>query len=101
MSMWIRTSPIISQIDAENLLMPIPMELSRYGDIILNVMLAALVFLFPGGFTHRMFLALALSHVWIYVFDSYKVIRAISNCCFASRQVDWMACWMLSIPCAI
>jgi len=101
MSMWIRTCPFMPMMDAENLLMPIPMDLSRYGDIMLNVLLTSLVFLFPGGFTHRIFLAMGLSHIWIYMFDSYKVLRSISACCFASMQVDQMACWMLSIPCGL
>lgn len=100
MSFVVRSNKNISKHDAEGLMMPAMMDLSRYADILLNVMLAALVFFFPGGFTHRMFLALAMSHVVIYLVDHYKVLRCIPSCYFSSDCVDWWAIWMLSIPTA-
>jgi len=101
MTFIVRAHKNISKIDAEKLLAAIPMDLSRYADVMLNVILAAMVFYFPGGFTHRMFFALAGSHLVIYLVDHYKVLRCIPACYFASDHVDWWAQWMLSIPCAI
>jgi len=101
MSLIVRSHKNISKADAEVLLTPLLMDLSRYADVLLNVMLAALIFFFPGGFTHRMFLALAFSHCVIYAVDHYKVLRCIPSCYFASNHVDFWAQWMLSIPCAI
>merc|ERR1740121_343823 len=101
MQLWIDTSPMIAQVDAESFMMPIPMELSRYGDILLNVILAVMIFFFPGGFTHYMFLALALCHIYIYAYDQVRVTKCVRSCCFASQKVDWWACWMLSVPCSL
>jgi len=97
----VRSHRSIKAYDAEKFLTPFPMDLSRYADVLLNVMLVALVFFFPGGFTHRMFWALAVSHMVIYLCDQYKVLRCIPSCYFASMDVDWWAQWMLSIPCAL
>jgi len=101
MSYIVRSHGNIKPYDAEKFMTPLPMDLSRYADVMLNVMLAALVFYFPGGFTHRMFWALAFSHLVIYICDQYKVLRCIPSCYFASLDVDWWAQWMLSIPCAL
>merc|ERR1719277_1530129 len=100
MMLVVRSYPSIKIYDAEKFLTPLPMDLSRYADVMLNVMLAVLVFYFPGGFAHRMFWALAGSHLVIYVLDQYKVLRCIPNCYFASFDVDLAAQWMLCIPCA-
>merc|ERR1712176_658929 len=66
MSFIVRSHPEIAQNDAEELLQSIPMDLSRYADIWLNIMLAVLVFYFPGGLVAGMFTMLAVSHIWIY-----------------------------------
>lgn len=100
-SALIRSHRNISKHDAETLLVPAPYGLSRYADLLLNTILAALIFFFPGGFTHRTFLALAGSHCVIYIIDSYKVLRCIRATYFTSDRVDWWAQWMLSFPCAI
>jgi len=77
------------------------MDLSRYADVLLNVILAVLIFFFPGGFTLQMFAALAVSHVAIYGFDHYRILRSIPQCEFASMNVDWWAQWLLTVPCGI
>jgi len=100
-SLLIRSHKNIGKHDAEKLLLPQVINLSRYADLLLNTMLAALMLFFPGGLTHRAFLALAFSHCVIYVVDHYKVLRCIRACFFASNKVDRYALDMLSIPCAL
>jgi len=96
----VRTKPEIQGITAEAYLKPLVMDLSRYADLLLNVMLAVGIFFFPGGFNLTMFVGLAISHIYIYALDHYRVLRAITACDFASMNVDWWAQWFMCIPCA-
>jgi hypothetical protein len=46
-----------------------------------------------------MFVGLAASHVYIYFFAHYRVLRSIQSCNYADKMVDWWTQWMMSIPC--
>jgi len=74
------------------------MEMGRYADIILNLILAIVILFFPGGFTHTLFFGMAFSHIYIYMFDQYRVLRSVPACTFANMEVDWWSQVML-IPC--
>jgi hypothetical protein len=100
MTLLVRTHSEIRGHQAESYLGATPMDLSRYADLLLNVMLAAAIFLFPGGFNLKIFFGLAVSHMYIYAFDHYKVLKCIPSCVFSTNKVDWWAQWMLCIPCA-
>jgi len=76
-------------------------DLSRYADVLLNVMIAVLIFFFPGGFNIQMFGALGVCHIIIYVLDHYKVLRCIKCVEFAGKMVDWWAQWILCLPTAL
>lgn len=99
MSCIIRTKPRLRGCQAQNFLGSTPMDLSRYGDILVNVMLAVLILFFPGGFTLPMFAGLALSNCWIYAMDHYRVVRSVPYCEFAGMAVDWCSQWLLAFPC--
>jgi len=94
----VRTHPEMVGRAAEGWYASVPMEMGRYADIILDIILAIVIFYFPGGYTHWLFFFMALSHVWIYVFDHCRVLRTIPACTFASMDVDWWSQVML-IPC--
>lgn len=81
--------------------MSAPMEMGRYADILLDVLLGILIFYFPGGYTHTLFFSLAASHCFIYLFDHYRVLRTIPTCCFASMDVDWWSQAMLAPMCGL
>eukprot|EP00438_Fugacium_kawagutii_P018685 Skav217890 [mRNA] locus=scaffold67:217360:240797:+ [translate_table: standard] len=51
------------------------------------------------GYNIQMFVGLAGSHVYIYFFDHYRVLRSIQSCNYADKMVDWWTQWMMSIPC--
>eukprot|EP00928_Gymnodinium_smaydae_P036705 TRINITY_DN25617_c0_g1_i1.p1 TRINITY_DN25617_c0_g1~~TRINITY_DN25617_c0_g1_i1.p1 ORF type:complete len:1144 (-),score=266.30 TRINITY_DN25617_c0_g1_i1:22-3390(-) len=97
----VRSHPEIIGNLAESYLMCTPMDLSRYADLHLNLMLAVLVFYFPPGFVVKMFVALGMSHMFIYAYDHYRLLRSVPACDFASMDVDWWATWMFSIPCGL
>jgi len=75
--------------DAEEWLEMAPMDMGRYADLLLNVILGILIFYFPGGYTWMLFLGMAGSHAYIYLFDHYKVLREIPSCKYASYDIEW------------
>jgi len=97
----VRTKPEIQGVTAEAYLKPLVMDMARYADLLLNVMLAVAILFFPGGFNLTMFFGLALSHIYIYAFDHYRVLRSITACDFASMNIDWWAQWFMCIPCGV
>ncbi|CAJ1420054.1 unnamed protein product [Effrenium voratum] len=99
MMMIVRTQPNMKGFMAENLLGSLVFDLSRYADLLLDAMIAVLIFFFPGGFNIQMFLGMALSHVYIYFFDHYRVLRSIQSCSYTDRMVDWWSQWLMCIPC--
>jgi len=76
----------------------LPMNLGRYGDIILNMILCALVFFCPGGFTLPLFLAFFFCHCCIYMYDQWRVLRATPTFHYASTEVDRFGQLQLIIP---
>jgi len=94
----VRTHPSILGRDAEDWLAPIPMYMGRYADLLLNVVLAVLIFFFPGGYTAKLFFFMAVCHVYIYAFDHCKVLRSIPSCTYATMTIDWWSQAMLA-PC--
>jgi hypothetical protein len=90
--------PKIVGWQAEGWLVAAPMEMGRYADILLNVVLGILIFYFPGGYTHTLFYAMVFSHLIIYAFDHWRVLNTIPQCVFAMMDVDWWSQAMLA-PC--
>merc|ERR1719262_469169 len=102
LSKWlVRTHPEVQGHKAESALACIDMDLSRYADLLLNISLATLVFAFPLGFVHQMFLALFLCNIYIYAMDQYKVLRSVKTCLYASIEVDLCAQYLMALPCGI
>jgi len=95
---WIvKSHPEVMGKDAEEWVAMVPMEMGRYADLLLNVILGILIFYFPGGYTWMLFLGMAGSHVWIYFFDHCRVLRSIPACTFASYDIEWW-CQALMAP---
>jgi len=90
MSAIVRVHKGVKEKTACDLLAAIPMDLSRYADIHLNIILAVLVFYFPGGYTVGMFVALGFSSIWIYGMDQFRIICVVPGCNFAGFSVDWI-----------
>lgn len=74
---------------AEEWLEMAPMDMGRYADLLLNAILGILIFYFPGGYTWQLFFGMAGSHLYIYLFDQYKVLRSIPACRYASFDIEW------------
>jgi hypothetical protein len=86
---------------ADNLLASLPMDLCRYGDIIVNMGLAVLIFFFPSGNTLEMFVLLGICHIYIYRWDHYRTLRHVPRCVYADFSVERTADLLLSAPCGL
>jgi len=99
LSMWlVRSEPSIHNRHAEGLLVGPDMDMGRYADILLNVVLGIFMFFFPGGYTHSIFFWLGFSHMYIYCYDQWRLLRSVPKFCIRSNHVDQCACVML-VPC--
>jgi len=83
--------------EAEGWLAGIPMDMGRYADVLLNMVLGILIFYFPGGWTHKLFLGMAFSHMYVYFFDHCRLLRSVPSITVATMEVDW-ACQALLAP---
>lgn len=75
-------------------------DLARYADILLNCMLAVIVFFFPPGYLLPMFVGLVVSQVFIFFYDKYRVLRCVPSFCFAGNLIDQIAQGIMALPCA-
>eukprot|EP00929_Paragymnodinium_shiwhaense_P119479 TRINITY_DN91385_c0_g1_i1.p1 TRINITY_DN91385_c0_g1~~TRINITY_DN91385_c0_g1_i1.p1 ORF type:complete len:1167 (-),score=310.77 TRINITY_DN91385_c0_g1_i1:92-3592(-) len=101
MALIIGCQPAIYGAVADGYLQPMDMDLSRYADLILNVLIAVVVLYFPGGFILQTFGLMAFSHICIYIYDHYRLLRTSKACNIPTMTVSWWAQWMLSVPCAL
>jgi hypothetical protein len=81
--------------DSERWMQAWEFDMGRYGDLLLDMLLAILIFYFPGGYTLLLFFGMAGSHAYIYLFDHWRVLRVIPKVTYCSIAVDWWACWMM------
>jgi len=77
------------------------MDMGRYADILINMTLSALVFFAPGGYVAPTFGVLIVSHLYIFCYDHYRVLRCVPGFCYATSTIDRYAQRLLAIPCGI
>eukprot|EP00747_Dinoflagellata_sp_TGD_P013149 gnl/TRDRNA2_/TRDRNA2_122294_c0_seq1.p1 gnl/TRDRNA2_/TRDRNA2_122294_c0~~gnl/TRDRNA2_/TRDRNA2_122294_c0_seq1.p1 ORF type:complete len:689 (-),score=86.88 gnl/TRDRNA2_/TRDRNA2_122294_c0_seq1:33-1937(-) len=101
MKLIVRSHPEVVGMYAEDYLATTPLDLSRYADVLLNVVLAVMILFFPGGYMTVLFTGLVVSHLYIYIYDQYRILRVVPNTVFSENSVDWWAQWMFCIPCGL
>jgi len=101
MSLLVASHPELKGNSAEGYIEAVPMDLGRYGDCMINVIIASMILWFPSGFNLTMFTFLFLSHCYIYLYDHYRVLRSVASVYIATYSVDFCAQCIFSIPCAI
>mmetsp|Transcript_81585 Transcript_81585/g.141763 ORF Transcript_81585/g.141763 Transcript_81585/m.141763 type:complete len:969 (-) Transcript_81585:182-3088(-) len=96
----LRTHPEVRQRNAEKSTECFaPMDLGRYGDILLNLWLAILILFFPSGSTLPILLTYAVSHLYIYCYDQYRILRCVPAFNYSTDDVDKYTQLMLILPC--
>jgi hypothetical protein len=78
-----------------------PMDLARYSDILLNMSLAVMTLYLPGGYVLPTFMSMALSQVFIYVFDHWRALRFVPEFSYSRNLVDRFASSWMALPCAL
>jgi len=94
-------SRYVCRQDAEACMQPMQMDLCRYGDIVVNVILATMSLFTTSGWVVWTLGGFLLGSVFIYVFDHYRVLREVETCYFARDRVDLATQRLLVIPCGI
>jgi hypothetical protein len=79
----------------------IPMDLGRYSDLLLNMICAILILYLPGGYVLPMFLSLALSHVYIYFLDHWRILRQMPRFIYSRNLNDQFGSMWMSVPCGL
>jgi len=77
-----------------------PMDMGRYGDLLLNLMLCVLIVFFPPGTFLKMMLALVVSHVCVYLYDQYRILRSVPAFDYASDSIDRLVQVLMGVPTA-
>jgi hypothetical protein len=98
-SWLVRSRREVSVADAERCLQCPPFDLSRYGDIIVNMMLCCLtlVFTYPGLW--MLFAYMIISCAVIYAWDHLRVLRFTTRTIFANNTMDSHVMYMMAMPC--
>merc|ERR1740121_534676 len=88
-ALFVRSHPEVHGRAAEKALeFFLPMNLSRYSDILLNVLFSTLILFAPGGYVIWIFGLLFLCHLYIYLYDHYRVLRSTASFYYANTRVE-------------
>jgi len=74
------------------------MEQGRYADLLFNILLVTCIPFLAPAYMHRIFLALIVSHSYIYCYDQVKVLRYVVRFDFSSPEVHDLAMRLLAVP---
>jgi len=99
MELLVRANRSVQGFDAEKCLgFPTPMDTGRYADVLLNATIAACAFLFPGSYVLKLFFFMFCSHIYIMLYDHYRILRAVPGFKLATDKIDRCAMMMTAIP---
>lgn len=90
----VRSRADVSQNDAEESLACQAFDLSRYGDISINVMLCLCMCAFTYRALWQLFFFLFLSHLCIYLWDKFRLVRLSQTTHFAMAYTDRCAFYL-------
>jgi len=82
---------------AEQALSRIVMDQTRYGDVLVNVVVVCFIPFFAPAYVLPAFGALVFSHAFIYLYDHYKVVRGVARFWFVGVDVNRKAQTLFSI----
>jgi len=77
------------------------MEQGRYADVIFNVILLTFIPFIAPAYMHMTFIALIISHTYLYCYDQVKVLRYVVSFDCSSPDVHTLGMKLFSIPLSI
>lgn len=104
LSKWLirsRSDIFVMARTAEDCLACPQFDLSRYGDILINVMLCVLMLALASVDVWKTFFFLSLSLLWIYAWDQYRYLRQTTRSFFADESQDRTALYLTGFVCAL
>jgi hypothetical protein len=87
--------------EAVGLLAPMPMDLGRYADHLLNFTLMTMCFFFSSGWVLYSAAMLVFGNVYVYVYDRWRSVRYMAAFKYSSNTVDDATQFLLGGPCAV
>jgi hypothetical protein len=78
-----------------------PMDTGRYADVVINITLGSLAFFVPSGLPVKMFGLLIGAHIWIFIMDTYRVLRCVPAFNYSGHRIEKCAQRLLGIPIGI
>jgi len=97
----IGADPRIKGLSAVKALELSEMEQGRYADVIFNVILVSFIPFIAPAYMHMTFMALIISHVYLYCYDHVKVLRYVVSFDCSSPDVHNLGMKLFSIPLSI
>jgi len=97
----VRSRKEVTGFEAEQRLAAPPYDLSRYGDILVNVMLCVLALFFTYRDLYLVFIWLLVSLILVYCWDHFRYLRCSQRCYFASPSLDQTKDYLMAFPCAM
>ncbi|CAK9035749.1 unnamed protein product [Durusdinium trenchii] len=77
------------------------MEQGRYADCIFNVILVVCIPFISPAYLALTFAALIFSHLYLYLYDTVKVLRYVRKFNFSGPEVHWLGMQLFALPVAI
>jgi len=97
----IRSRPDITRSQAERAFECMPFDLTRYGDLLVNMVLCSLIFFLTSVNIWWMFVQLIVSNLIICIWDHYRYLRYSTRTSFSTAEMDVCGQYLLVFPCAI
>jgi len=97
----VRSNKRVGIQGAEECLACVPYDLSRYGDILINIELCILVFFLASVEMWQIMCFLLISCLIINIWDRYRVLRVTQRTFFGTSEMDETMSMMASFPCAM
>lgn len=101
MKFLVRSRSSVTCEKAEGVLACPQFDLSRYGDIAINIMLCAGTLAFSSTDVYYLFMWLVISLIWLYGWDSYRFLRLSTRSSFVTVHMDETAHILCTGPCAV
>lgn len=97
----VRSRKEVSMQDAEGLLACAPFDLSRYGDILINIMLCILTLFFTYREIWMIWVYLIISLIVILCWDHCRLLRYSQHSFFGSPLMAYTSHYLLAFPCGL
>jgi hypothetical protein len=97
----VRSRREVTVQDAELCLQNPPYDLSRYGDILVNMMLTCMTMVFTYCDLWKLYLFMIISVIVIYAWDQLRVLRYTTKTVYATNTMDNAIMYMMAMPCGV